>query len=239
MKTLLSLGFGTCLAVFGASTSSAGDLVNGSFEFMNFYGWQLDLGQGTSATAPYLRTAGSASAVASWADPVSSAMPMLPESGLRFAALHTRPNANFTGDATYDITLSQTISLDQGDLVSGWASFYNGDPEPQDSAWVKIFDLDGNQLATPWQAMSGSQGNVAPPLTPTPPDWTLWEWQTPAAGSYTIQVGMTTGGNNNNSSYGFFDGLMVQPATSVPEPGSLALILAGSLLLGIRRLRKN
>jgi hypothetical protein len=238
MKTLFSLGFGACIAVLGTASASAGDLVNGSFEFMNFYGWKVDLGQGTSATAPYTRTAGSAAAVASWTDPVGSAALTMPETGLRFAALHTRPNANFTGDATYNITLSQEIALNQGDLVSGWSSFYNGDFEPQDSAWVKIFDQGGNQIATPWQAISGGQMNVTPSLTPSPSNWTLWEWQTPTSGSYTIQIGMTTGGNNNNSSYGFFDGLMVQPATSVPEPSVLALAAVGTILFTARRRQK-
>jgi len=238
MKTLLSLGFGACIAVLGTPSASAGDLVNGSFEFMNFYGWTLDLGQGTSANAPFSRTAGSAGSVALWSDPAGNSISKMPEAGLRFASLHTRPNGNFVGDGTYDISLSQVVQLKQGDLLSGWSSFYNGDLAPQDSAWVKIFDLGGNQLASPWQASSGGPvvPNAAPILNPT--DWTLWEWQTPTTGSYTIQVGMTTGGNNNSASYGFFDGFTVQPAISVPEPGSLALAALGTFLLVAQRRRK-
>jgi hypothetical protein len=73
----------------------------------------------------------------------------------------------------------------------------------------------------------------------TTTDWTRWEWQAPTTGSYSLQLGMTTGGDNHNASYGFFDGLSVQPGIIVPEPSSLALALSGTILFAILRRRKN
>ena len=102
-------------------------------------------------------------------------------------------------------------------------------------------DQDGNQIVSPWQANSGNPGASNPnaPLLLTATGWALWEWQAPSTGSYSILLGMTTSGDNNSASYGFFDGLSVQPAISVPEPGSLALAVTGTILFAALRRRKN
>jgi len=160
-----------------------------------------------------------------------------PQQGNSFAALRTRANGNFSGEGTYNFSINQNAFLEQGDLVSGWAFFYNGDVVPQDSAWVRIFDDGGNLISTPWvEGLNAVNNSAITPFTAT--DWTHWEWEAPTSGLYTIRLGMTTGGDNNGASYGFFDNLNITPANSVPEPSSLALATAGLFLLTLLRKRK-
>ena len=157
-----------------------------------------------------------------------------------FAALRTLDRGSFPSRRAFNITLSQKLSLDEHDTVSGWASFFNGDAEPQDCAWVRIFDPTGHELANPWREYSGlptgGDSNSAPCLSATP--WTHWQWEAPADGLYTVSLGVTASGNNNFPSYGFFDDICVQASSPVvQEPSALALWATGALLLVGRRLR--
>lgn len=237
MKTLLTIGVSVCIGLAAATQTSTAGLVNGSFELWTLRGWSTELPSGTSADEPFDRTAGHIRLVDSWGDKVGFAPERFAHDGYRFAQLSTRGSADFIGDETYNLSLSQSLQLDQGQALSGWSFFYNGDVTPQDSAWVRVFDQLGNEMATPWHEGLGSPSvSSIAPLTAG--DWTQWTWEAPESGLYTFRLGMTTSGNNNGSSYACFDGLTVHTATPVPEPGALALAALGAvLLIGIRRLR--
>lgn len=215
--------------------------VNGSFDGADFSGWQLDIPTGVSQSHPRYRPAGGAQVVASWGQQISLPPHRTASSGRYFAALNTADNACFIGHRTYHLTLNQSLWLDAGDVISGWASFYNGDIFAQDSAWVRILDAHGLEIASPWRetsgAMSGSDPNSTPYRTLTP--WTRWEWQSPADGNYIVSLGMTTSGDDNAASFGFFEDLCVHAAANpVPEPTSLSLILLGAMALAARHKSK-
>lgn len=149
---------------------------------------------------------------------------MMPQNGHRFLRMNTRANANFLGNETYNSFVSQTLTLNQGEVLSGGALFYTRDSEPLDSAWVRILDENGGLIGTPWLETSGTLSSLAPS------DWTLWQWAAPTTGTYSLQLGMTTSGANNNASYGFFDGIAVN-AVPVPEPTVMTLGIFGGLAL--------
>jgi len=211
---------------------------NGSFESAVLDGWRLEISRGSSSSNQRNRAAGSAAVASTW-EPDSSPSPLRSAiAGNKFAILNTLANGNFMGNRTYNISLSQTLVLAPGETVTGWSSFFNGDFEAQDSAWVKILDANGNLVATPWLENSGCAPEIHHNETPfqnaTP--WTQWSWQSPANGSYTLSLGMTTHGDNNYASYGFFDDILVVPTTlPVPEPSSLSLVAIGVTVLAIRR----
>jgi hypothetical protein len=123
----------------------------------------------------------------------------------------------------WSIGLRQTVLLEAGGLVSGFAFFFNGDYIPQDQAWVHILDATGAVVAVPWFQSSGTDGpGVSVPYEEGTP-WTQWTWQAPLTGEYTIAFGMTTAGDNRFASYAGFD------AIGVDEPSSACLLTIGML----------
>ena len=80
MKNVLPIGFAALTALFGWPSITTAQLVNGSFESLNFSGWTFSLGQGTSATQPFDRTAGAGRPVASWNEPSGTIPAITPES---------------------------------------------------------------------------------------------------------------------------------------------------------------
>lgn len=231
MKRALSIlvTVGMLLPVLPLQTVAAP--INGSFESGSFGGWQMDIATGRSRSQRGYRPAGKAKVVSSWGQLVDLPSPRTAINGGRFTVLGTQANGNFTGHRTYDISLQQELSLTAGATLSGWAFFFNGDNQAQDSAWVKIRDDKGTTIATPWLEQSGcASGNdfMATSYRSASP-WTQWSWETPANGAYTLSFGMTTANDNNYASYGGFDGFLVSPPTlPVPEPSALALLLLGA-----------
>jgi hypothetical protein len=217
--------------------------VNGSFEAGSLSGWQVDIASGQSAMRRGYRPAGTASVVSSWSDQ-AGLNPRSAMDGSRFVKLGTQANGNFTGQRSYHISIQQELSLTAGTQLSGWAFFFNGDNEQQDSAWVKILSETGETIAIPWRENSGCQSEQVASHPPyrNASDWTQWVWQTPESGSYTLSFGMTTADDNNYASYGFFDGVLVSPpALPVPEPTTLALAALGATVLIAQRrvVRRN
>jgi hypothetical protein len=104
--------------------------------------------------------------------------------------------------------------LHKGDTIVGASFYFNGDFEAQDTVWVKVLDLLGNVLATPWAEFSGSgkpdHHNSVPYIQST--DWTPWQWEAPKTGRYILQLGATTFGDNRFATYGFHDAISVVPA---------------------------
>jgi hypothetical protein len=240
MTGILFKKLGVILALCGFGGLAHTTPVNSSFESGDFSGWQLTMPHGVSQHQPRNRPAGTAQVAPVWGQQFSLRPPRSPVDGSYLAILGTAEDAFFSGQRTYNLSLSQSLWLNAGDTVSGWSSFYNGDCAPQDSAWVDILDVNGIELASPWREYSGgmslSDPNTTPYHTATP--WTEWHWQAPAAGKYTLSLGMTTSGDDNAASFGFFDNLCVQATTNpVPEPSSVSLVLIGAFLFV--RLRRN
>jgi hypothetical protein len=220
-------------------------LINGSFETGDFSGWTVAIPNGIvqygyPGTPPgSLTPAGTADVVSSWGPATGMSSAISPAGGNDFAVIGSDANAYFAGNLSYDITASQTVTLSAGSTLSGSALFYNGDYEPQDMAFVSILGDGGNcLLATPWSATSG----MSTYHTATP--WTAWEWQAPRSGTYTLELGVATGGDDAFASYGMFDNISVTPAgfntTEVPEPSCLGLFGLGAAgFVGVRRWMKK
>lgn len=239
MKRTLPILMSVGIFTLGVTESMTAAPANGSFESGSFDGWRLEMARGYSSSNHRYRAAGSATVKSSFgASPLQAAI-----AGSKFAIIGSLANGNFTGNRTYHISLSQELALMQGDTLTGWSSFYNGDFEAQDSAWVKILDDEGRLVTTPWRENSGcvpeQHFNTTAFNSTTP--WTPWSWQAPASGSYTLSLGVTTHDDNNYASYGFFDNIFVIPATlPVPEPSAFSLVALGATALAAwRRNRRN
>lgn len=214
--------------------------INGSFESGSLGGWQMDIATGQSRSQRGYRPAGTAKVVSSWGQLVDLPSPRTAMNGSRFTVLGTQANGNFTGHRTYDISLQQELSLTAGATLSGWAFFFNGDNQAQDSAWVKILDTEGATIATPWREQSGcaSENDFMATSYRTASPWTPWSWEAPTNGAYTLSFGVTTANDNNYASYGGFDGFLVSPpALPVPEPSAMALLLLSTA--GLLRPRRT
>jgi hypothetical protein len=214
--------------------------INGSFESSSFAGWHLNIATGRSTSQPGNQPAGLARVVTTWSPPDGPNPLRSAWDGDRFAILGTQANGRFSGHRTYDLSLNQEIFLAAGATISGWACFFNGDYEAQDSAWVKLLDDTGTTIATPWQEISGITPEQARNATAYhhTSAWTLWSWQAPESGVYQLSLGMTTANDNNLASYGCFDGIGVAPPVlPVPEPAALSLAVLGTTLLWLRRVR--
>ena len=95
-------------------------------------------------------------------------------------------------------------------------------------------------MANPWRDCSGLFNgcdiNSAPLLRRHPLAALAWEAR--ADGPYTVRLGVTTSGNNNFASCGFFGDICVQASSPVvPEPSARALWTTGALLTASRRFR--
>lgn len=233
MKTRFAIWLGIGMTLLAAPGILRAGLVNGSFESWDILGWTVQNDVGLRATEPFSRPAGVARTVSSWGEAWGFDPALTAADGYRFLSLNTRVNANFIGNETYNLIVSQSFSLNLADTVSGRSFFFNGDSEPLDSAWVRILDNDQNLVATLWSETSGSPETTLTPAS-SAPGWTPWQWTALAAGNYTLQLGMTTSGADNSASFGCFDGILVT-AQPIPEPSTLVLGLVGGLMLvGLR-----
>jgi hypothetical protein len=236
MKTRILVLLGVGFALLARPEVSRAAIANGSFESWDLLGWNFQSDAGPRATEPFTRNAGVARTTSNWGDAFGINPGKSAATGFRFLAMNTRANANFLGNDTYSFSVSQNFSINAGEVLSGLASFYNGDSEPNDSAWVRILDSEGHTLATLWEAASGpSMTTLA--LAPTAPDWTAWQWAASGSGNYSLQLGMTTSGANNAASFSFFDGVAIS-AQPIPEPSTMALGILGGFAVILLRHRQ-
>ncbi len=237
MKTRFIVSLGVGLALLAAPGMLCAAVRNGSFESWTLRGWDFQTDTGTSPTEPFTRPAGLARTMNSWGDAYGVSPEITAADGGRFLALNTRANANFPGNDTYNFFVSQTLTLNPGEMLSGLAAFYNGDSQANDSAWVRVLDSEGHLVASLWEATPDPTMNLLT-LTTATPVWTPWQWGTSTPGSFTLQLGMTTSGANNEASYGFFDGITIT-AQPVPEPSAMTLGILGSFTLIFLRPRRH
>ncbi|RJP28775.1 MAG: PEP-CTERM sorting domain-containing protein [Candidatus Omnitrophota bacterium] len=129
------------------------------------------------------------------------------------------------GTGAYSI-VNQSLSLQQGAKLSGWAAFDAGDYLPyNDDAYVKI----GN--STVWSRDISQVGNYG--YT----NWQQWNWEAPTAGSYTLEFGVRNVGDNGLSSLALFDANFLA-TSAVPEPATMSLFGLGLLGLGLIKRKK-
>jgi hypothetical protein len=137
------------------------------------------------------------------------------------------------GWGPYDIVVSQTLSMEVGTVLTGWAQFFNGDPVHQDAAWVRIKDAAGVVIARPWVEYSGVD-MLDPSYQVTVPwrqmgEWTAWNWEAVATAQYTLELGVRTSGDNRWISEGRYDNIaMLEPSISWP-------LVLSTLALFVRR----
>lgn len=132
------------------------------------------------------------------------------------------------GSANVWQTVSQTVSLQAGDELSGKAAFNWEDYNPfLDGAMVQILDAAGAVVATPFFM----DGNGHSDYFNSP--WTAWSFTAGTTASYTLVYGARNTGDSSMASFGYFDAATV--TSKVPEPMSLGLVALGLLGAGAAR----
>lgn len=215
MKNALLMVLMLTIAVMTSSlipSQTEAVLINGSFE-AGFTSW-----------TKYIPSGGNAWVVTQYLDSIINYYPV---EGSYFAKLKTDGPGSYT-------TLSQSIFLNTGDVLSGWAAFDANDYLPfNDNAWVKIYNSIGALVVTPWYDSVSEVGNHGNS------NWTYWEWAATTSDTYTLKLGIANGGDYGWDSYALFDANCHTPfCTPVPEPGSMLLFGTGLIgLIGIGRRR--
>jgi hypothetical protein len=124
------------------------------------------------------------------------------------------------GKDTYT-TLSQRFSLAAGGTISGWAGFLANDYLPyDDDAYVAV---NGANLLSWTVADVGSYGSTG---------WVHFNFIAPAAGRYTLELGVANHGDDRLPSQAVIDGVQVTGA-AVPEPASWAMMVLGFGFAGL------
>ena len=121
-------------------------------------------------------------------------------------------------------TLSQSMYLQAGDVLTGSAQFFAHDYMPyDDSSYVSI---GGTNLFTSSISSVGNYGTSA---------LTTFSYTVLTSGNYVLSAGVKNSGDNSGASELQISNFAV--ATNVPEPASMALMGLG--LLGVAALRRK
>lgn len=197
-----------CVAVvLCAAPALADSLTNGDFETGDLTGW--------TATVPSGGVADALTTHAVTGEDYGS-YTVTPYEGDYFAHIKTDGPGSYT-------TLVQQVSLQAGDVLQGYARYFDGEWAPSglspyyiDSGSLAILDSTNAVVSTPW-----SWSSAAAP-SPQLSDWTYWSFTASTAGTYTLQFRLANGGDSGYDSHQYLDGVSV-----VPEPATLTLFALG------------
>lgn len=121
-----------------------------------------------------------------------------PQAGTKFLII---PSDVTTPDVLQTVT--QTVSLTAGQLLTGMAAFAWGDVYPQvDGIQVQIYQ-GATLVATPYSDDSTYYADYDNGT------WSSWAWPVPTTGTYTIVYSVVSTAGSTGTSYGLFDKLLV------------------------------
>ncbi len=150
--------------------------------------------------------------------------------GNRFLSLQA---ANNPEDPAYGyISVSQDLDLLAGDVVSGYSAFRTIDiyPANYDMGWVSIgsetvWSLDISEVYDKYGGIENGESRS---------DWEFWSWTAPSNGTYRLSLNQR--GDDQQSSWSYYDGIRVRSA-SIPEPATVLLLGLGLIAIGACRPR--
>lgn len=192
--------------VSAVSGGAVSPLVNPGFE-SGFTGWTISGGSPTIVTEH-----------SSVNDPESGPgpSPWTAVSGARFLRLNT-------GSAPAGVwrTVSQTVALTAGQVLSGWVAFDWEDYDPYlDDGRVRIYQ-GATIIATPWQYSD----EVREDFNNLP--WTFWSWTCPANGTYKLEFGVSNIYDSEVGSFAMFDYALPGCPTLPASSAAMIALLAG------------
>jgi hypothetical protein len=94
-----------------------------------------------------------------------------------------------------------------GDKITGNSYYFNGDYIGQEVVWVRIYDVHGKLMSTPWQENSGYYPDIHHNSVPwlQSSEWKNWAWTATKSGIYTLKLGVSTCCDNEWATYAFHD----------------------------------
>jgi hypothetical protein len=229
MKAAAVLMAAVCFFCASLSTAQA-DIINGGFED-GYTGWVLSDPANTALFNTGASTSGSFPPwgannvfkpwVSSAQAPTNVSTTFLPKEGFQYIGVAAN-------EADVPVSISQIFSINQGQVLSGWAAFDADDALELEDIALKFNDyafvrIGGDDL---WGSSVSQVGDYGDDL------WRKWSWTAPATGLYTLEMGVVNADEATFHSMAFFDGVNV-----VPEPVSTSLFLVGGAAMWLRRKR--
>ncbi len=182
--------------IISAASNHVLKLKNASFETGNQYGWDKNL-PSSAATASVVTT-------------YAFSQQVMPKYGRYFAYITPDQPGVYT-------KLSQTMTANEGDIISGWANFCSLDYAPyNDNAQVVIKDGSNNELAVVFSANSDSLGSGI--MT----GWTYFEYEftTPGVNTYILEARVANFEDSQNSSPLCLDGVNTNTPVTAEAGGT-------------------
>lgn len=238
----------------GVPGVASATLINGGFESGTLAGWSSNA---NSKVVTYFTEDDLGGGLIYGGTPL-----LYPHDGDYFAQLETGevpiPDPAVNGkysDLGNETKISQQITLNVGDTLSGMAAFFSLEPAVapvfNDAAYVDISGTFGTERVWSKDVSNTTVANgdteyynpYSGDFIFRASDWSAWEWEALAVGDYTLTFGIVNAENYYNGtmsyveSFGFFD---YNVHTPIPEPATMFLLASGlGGLAGLRRKLKK